>query len=156
MNLTLYSDYSLRVLIYLSVSAGNNVSIKDIAQYYDVSKDHLVKVVHNLSKLGYIKTSRGRGGGIQLAHDPSSINIGRVLRATEPNFHIVECFNTSQSHCRVLPICNLKHALEDALESFMKELDRYTLADLIKQDEGALHRIGLGSPKILPELSTFS
>lgn len=133
MRLTNYTDYSLRVLIYLATQPPDKLStIKEIAEIYDISKNHLMKVTHDLGKLGVIETIRGRNGGIRLAHDPSLINIGEIVRKTEEDFHIVECFNNEQNQCIISPVCGLKHVLNKALNAYLQVLDEYTLKDLIK------------------------
>ena len=135
MQLTLYSDYSLRVLIYLSLNRDRTSTISEIADFYQISRNHLVKVVHNLSQKGYINSTRGKGGGLVLAHTPESINIGTVIRDTEPNFHIVDCFNEETTSCSVEPLCKLKGILGSALGEFFKVLDQYTIADMLADPE---------------------
>ncbi|HWO97177.1 MAG TPA: Rrf2 family transcriptional regulator [Bacillus sp. (in: firmicutes)] len=131
MRLTNYTDYSLRVLLYLAVKKEDELSnIKEIADAYDISKNHLMKVTHELGKLGLIETIRGRNGGIRLAKHPRDINIGEVVAKTEEDFHIVECFNQGGSHCVITPSCKLKHVLYEALQAFITVLKGYTLADL--------------------------
>lgn len=136
MQLTLYTDYSLRVLIYLGVHSDSKATITEITRFYDISRNHLVKVVHNLANHGYICTHRGKGGGMQLARPPQKINIGDVVRHTEANFHIVTCFDTAQPPCRIQPICVLKGVLENAHHSFMSVLDGCTLASLLPPPNG--------------------
>ncbi|ALC80334.1 MULTISPECIES: RrF2 family transcriptional regulator [Bacillus] len=132
MRLTNYTDYSLRVLIYLSLQNGEKLSnIKDIADSYQISKNHLMKVTHELGKLGYIETIRGRNGGVRLAKHPREINIGEVVSKTEEDFHLVECFNKETSHCALTPSCKLRHALAEALQAFIDVLKKYTLEDLV-------------------------
>ena len=131
MQLTLYTDYSLRVLIYLGINPQRLGTITDIAQSYGISRNHLVKVVHNLATQGYINTSRGRGGGITLARPATEINIGDVVRHTEVNFHLVECFDRERNTCPIAAACILKGALHEAQQAFMAVLDRYTLADVL-------------------------
>lgn len=99
MQLTLYTDYSLRVLLYLGIHKNEKATINEIADYFKISRNHLVKVVHNLAVCGYIHTVRGKGGGMSLARPAEEINIGDVVRHTEPNFHVVECFNPQTTHC---------------------------------------------------------
>ncbi|WP_110113554.1 Rrf2 family transcriptional regulator [Bacillus sp. CGMCC 1.16541] len=137
MRLTQYTDYSLRVLLYLATYKPDELSnIKEIADAYNISKNHLMKVIHELGKLGLIETIRGRNGGIRLAKSPSDINIGAVVRKTEEDFHIVECFNREGNQCILSPSCKLKNVLHEALQAFIHVLDQYTLADLIQnQDE---------------------
>lgn len=143
MHLTHYTDYSLRALIFLSIQPDEKVSIHDIADFFEISKDHLVKVVHNLNRLGYIESIRGRHGGIRLSRKPEDINIGEVVRNVEPHFHLVDCFNKEAPHCKVQPVCKLKHILEDALEQFVSVLDQYTLADLVDDHQVANQLVGI-------------
>ena len=110
--LTVYTDYSLRTLLYLAIHDFEYLAtIQEIADTYNISKNHLMKVTYDLGKLGYIETIRGRGGGIRLAVDPTSITIGQVVRQTEDDFNIVECFNREQNLCIISPACKLKHIL---------------------------------------------
>jgi Rrf2 family transcriptional regulator, nitric oxide-sensitive transcriptional repressor len=131
MRLTRYSDYALRVLLYLAANPERLSTINEIASYHAISRNHLMKVVHQLGSLGYIDTLRGKGGGIRLAHQPSEIIIGDVVRHTEENMEIVECFTPGNSNCIILPSCQLKSALNEALESFLATLDLYTLQDFL-------------------------
>ncbi|OMP67336.1 RrF2 family transcriptional regulator [Domibacillus epiphyticus] len=135
MRLTNYSDYSLRVLIYLAAEDQDElVNIKDIAEAYGISKNHLMKIIHNLGKMGYIETIRGRKGGIRLAKPPYEINIGEVIRKTEEDFYIVECFKHEDNKCLITPVCSLKHIFNNALEQFLRVLDQYTLDDIVKNN----------------------
>ncbi len=143
MHLTHYTDYSLRTLIFLSIHPEEKVSIQEIADFFEISKDHLVKVVHNLSCLGYINSLRGRHGGIRLNGKPEDINVGEVVRKVEPHFHLVDCLNREAHYCKVTPVCKLKHVLEDALEQFIAVLDQYTLADMVEDRETAVQLIGI-------------
>ncbi|MER2030511.1 MAG: Rrf2 family transcriptional regulator [Solibacillus sp.] len=132
MRLTVYTDYSLRTLMYLGVRGRENlVTIQEIADAYQISKNHLMKVTHDLGKHGYIETIRGRGGGIRLAVEPEQINIGEVVRKTEDDFHLVECFNPEGNLCKISPECRLKFALQEALKAYLAVLDTYTLADVL-------------------------
>lgn len=131
MQLTLYTDYSLRVLIYLGMRPEHQATITEIAESYGISRNHLVKVVHNLSNMGYIKTSRGRGGGMLLGYKPEEINIGEVVQKTEPNFDLVECFDKENNTCPIAPGCALIKALKVAKSSFLDVLNQYTLADVV-------------------------
>ncbi|MFT8323356.1 MAG: Rrf2 family transcriptional regulator [Bacillus sp. (in: firmicutes)] len=132
MRLTSYTDYSLRVLIYLATDNEKRlVNIKEIAETYNISKNHLMKVIYNLGKMEYIETIRGRNGGMRLAMDPSAINIGEVVRRTEEDFYLVECFE-HQDKCIITPVCSLKHLFSEALEQFLKVLDQYTLEDIVQ------------------------
>lgn len=131
MQLTLYTDYSLRVLVYLSLKHGKTVTITELADFYKISRNHLVKVVHNLASKNFITTIRGKNGGMQLTRNPESITIGNVVRVTEPNFHMVECFDRPSNHCAITPVCALKSVLHQATQQFLEMLDRYTLADAV-------------------------
>ncbi len=131
MRLTLYTDYSLRVLLYLAHKEDETATITELADFYKISRNHLVKVVHQLGVNGYILTSRGRTGGIKLAHAAESIQIGEVVRSTEPDFDLLECFNPATDQCVVSPSCNLKGVIFNAQASFLSVLDQYTLADMV-------------------------
>ncbi|AGK53782.1 RrF2 family transcriptional regulator [Bacillus sp. 1NLA3E] len=135
MHLTTYTDYSLRVLIYLAAKKNNELSnIKEIAEIYDISKNHLMKIIYNMGKMGYIETIRGRNGGVRLAKLPSEINIGEIIRKTEEDFYIVECFEHHNNKCIMTPVCSLKHILNTALEQFLQVLDQYTLDDIVNHN----------------------
>ncbi|MDP8245704.1 MAG: Rrf2 family transcriptional regulator [Candidatus Hinthialibacter antarcticus] len=131
MNLTRFTDYSLRVLLYLALRPNQRISISEITEFYGVSKDHLVKVVNKLGALGYIQTTRGRNGGIELAKPLNQITVGEVARQMEPHFHLVECFEPQKNHCTVTSVCHLKFILAEALEAFLSVLDRYTMENLV-------------------------
>lgn len=133
MQLTHYTDYSLRVLVYLSLKKDSSATISEIAEYYKISRNHLVKIVHNLANLGYIVTIRGKGGGMHLAYPASEINIGEVVRNVEPHFDIVECFSEHHTDCKIEPICKLKRVLQNATNTFLEELDQYSLQDVISR-----------------------
>lgn len=132
MRLTVYTDYSLRVLMYLGVRGPDHLAtIQEIADTYQISKNHLMKVAYDLGKHGYIETIRGRGGGIRLAMPAGEIIIGQVVRKTEEDFYLVECFNPENNLCKISPECRLKNALYEALQAYLKVLDSYTLADVL-------------------------
>ncbi len=135
MQLTLYTDYSLRVLIYLGIRPGQQATITEIADAYKISRNHLVKVVHNLANWGYITTTRGRGGGMMLAHKPEDICLGEVVRRTEPNFNMVECFDKETNTCPISPCCILIKGLKVARKAFLDVLDSFTLADAVKNGD---------------------
>jgi Rrf2 family nitric oxide-sensitive transcriptional repressor len=131
MRLTTFSDYSLRVLIYLGVHDDEIATVGQIAQAYGISANHLMKVVHYLAQGGYIETARGKGGGMRLGLAPDKINVGELVRGTEDNRNLVECFDRDTSACRIEAACVLRGMLGQALEAFYRSLDAYTLADLI-------------------------
>jgi Rrf2 family nitric oxide-sensitive transcriptional repressor len=136
MRLTTYTDYSLRVLIYLGVQSEKLVTIKQISEHYGISNNHLLKVVHQLGLLGFIETVRGRNGGLRLARPASQIVIGDVVRKMEQDMALVHCFATEGridpgSDCRIMGACVLKGALAKALQAFLDVLDQYTLAELV-------------------------
>ena len=130
MRLTTYTDYSLRMLIYLAVHSDRRPTIAEIAASYGISKNHLTKVAHNLGLGGYVTTARGRGGGLVLARPAAEIGLGEVVRAMEPDMAIVPCFNAGAGGCVIAPACKLKGALYRAQAAFMAVLDDHTLADL--------------------------
>ena len=132
MNLTLHADYSLRILLYLSEHRDRPVSTHEISEAYGISRNHLVRVVQTLQSHAFINASVGRSGGLTLARDPSAINIGQVVRSTEPNFRIVECFEPETNTCRIAPVCKLRGVLAEALQAFIHVLDGYTLADVAR------------------------
>lgn len=129
MRLTSFSDYALRVLMYAAVRKDKLITIDETAEIYGISRAHLMKVVNQLTRSGYLKAVRGRSGGLALAKAPDKIRLGDVLRATEPDFALVECFATG-NQCVIAPRCRLRGALNDALGAFMRTVDGYTLADL--------------------------
>lgn len=138
MRLTLYTDYSLRVLIYLAGRETELVTISELADFYKISRNHLVKVVHELGLNGYILTTRGRHGGIKLARPAKLILIGEVVRTTEPDFDLLECFNPATDKCVISRSCSLKGLLFNAQAGFLSVLDRYTLADIASASGQAL------------------
>ncbi|WP_456272079.1 RrF2 family transcriptional regulator [Bacillus sp. AK031] len=146
MKLTLYTDYSLRVLIYLaSRQDGKLANIKEIAESYKISKNHLMKVTYELGKMGVIETIRGRNGGIKLAKTPGEINIGALVRKTEEDFQLVECFSEHNT-CIITPVCGLKHVLAKALAAYLNVLDQYTLKDLVQSPEDYRMLFALNNP----------
>lgn len=132
MQLTLYTDYSLRVLIYLGSNPEQLVTISEIADSYGISRNHLVKVVHNLATQGFIQTTRGKGGGMRLGKVPGEINLGDLVRRTEGGFDLVECLNREKNTCPITPACALKGFVSEALDAFIAVLDKYTLADVVR------------------------
>jgi len=161
MRLTNYSDYALRSLIYLAVRPEPETlaNISDIASSYHISKSHLTKIIHQLGQLGYIESVRGKNGGIRLAYAPKDINLGVLIKKIEPDFDLVECFATPVSSddrksrstglpitlineevnksvgCVITPVCQLKGVFFEALTAFITVLEKYTLADIIKNED---------------------
>lgn len=134
MRLTQYTDYSIRVLIYLGLQGEKLSRIQEISDAYAVSRNHLMKVVQNLVTAGYVESRRGKGGGIRLALPPEEIPLGSVVRDMEPDFGLVECLRPGNC-CVITPSCNLPFALNQAMAAFLKELDRFTLADVLTPDQ---------------------
>lgn len=137
MKLTTFSDYTLRVLMYLAMDRDRLATIPEIASAYGVSENHLMKVVHQLARSGVVESVRGKGGGIRLALAPAEIRIGRIVRASEGSGPVVECHPeagsgaTAHASCRIAPVCRLAGVLATAFDAFYASLDAYTLADLI-------------------------
>ena len=132
MHVTKFTDYSLRVLIYLGSKPGDELTtISEISTAYSISKHHIRMVVHKLGQLGYINCIQGKGGGFELAIDPNEILVGEVVKNTETDFHLVECF-TSKVKCPIAGVCRLQYMFADALEAFFETLNQYTLKDIIK------------------------
>jgi len=138
MRLTMYTDFSLRVLLYLANKEDENVTITEMADFYRISRNHLVKVVHNLGLDGYILTTRGRHGGLKLARPAKEILIGEVVRSTEPDFDLLECFNPVTDKCVISRSCSLKSVIYNAQAAFLEVLDKYTLADIAKASKKAI------------------
>jgi Rrf2 family nitric oxide-sensitive transcriptional repressor len=131
MKLTSFTDYSLRVLIYLAADTGRRATIAEIATAFAVSENHLTKVVHFLGKQGWLVTTRGKGGGLGLALAPEAIVVGQVVRATEGADMPAECFGDTPDNCSIARICRLRGALRQAVDAFYAVLDEFTLADLV-------------------------
>lgn len=169
MRLTQYSDFALRVLIYLATIPNDDelVRIDDIAKSYGISKNHLTKVIHQLSKLKVIDSARGKNGGIRLAMHPKNINVGSIIRQTEPDFFVVACFADEPAQdnvmtdnlikiktldlsvgqpalsCVISPVCHLKQVFAEATKAFLQVLDSYTLADIISNADELRHCLSL-------------
>lgn len=137
MQLTSFTDYGLRALIYLaSLPEGKMTSITEVTEVYGVSRNHMVKIINQLSHLGYVKAVRGKNGGIMLGQPADNIRVGAVVRALEP----LSLVNCSGEFCHITPACRLKGVLQQALEQFLQELDKHTLADMVK-DNNPLYRL---------------
>ncbi|WP_310618526.1 Rrf2 family transcriptional regulator [Flexibacterium corallicola] len=135
MQLTKFTDYGLRTLMYLAANPERLSSVKEIAEHFDISRNHLVKVVHRLSTLGYIASTKGKGGGIKLQKDPEMIRLGDVIEQLEPDMNVVECFDPTTNTCNIIGTCQLKHFLSDASRQFLVNMNRHSLADTIRCKE---------------------
>lgn len=159
MRLTQWTDYTLRVLMYCAAAQDRltAVTITEVADAYDISRSHLTKIVQQLGATGLLETTRGRGGGIRLRRAPTDINLGAVVRATETDFHLVECFDPSTNQCRLTPSCGLKGILAQAMHSFMQVLDAYTLADLmtVQASPGGPEQLVVLTPMVAGKLHTL-
>ena len=144
MRLTVYTDYSLRLLMYATLKQEGLTTISEVADAYGVSRNHLTKVVHQLGLAGFIETVRGKGGGLRLARKAETIRIGDVVRHTEPDMALTPCFEPVDAPCKIASACLLKSALYEAREAFLAVLDSYTLADFIAP--GSKLRTLLGVP----------
>lgn len=130
MHLTLHTDYALRVLLYLTHFPERPVGTAEISTAFGISKHHLVRVVQTLAHHHFVTATAGRSGGVALAKPASEIRLGDVVRACEPNFKMVECFEMESNTCPIVPVCALKSPLRDALNAFLETLDGHTLADV--------------------------
>lgn len=147
MRLTVYSDYSLRLLMYLAVRPERLSTIQEVATAYGISSNHLMKVVHQLGMAGYIETVRGRSGGMRLGRRADEIGLGEVIRHTEPDLHIVPCFEPENHSCPLRGACRLKNALDRARLAFLGVLDEYTLADLVATPGPVRAMLGISAPR---------
>lgn len=151
MRLTDYTDYSLRVMLYLAVRDEGLATIQDISDAYGISKNHLMKVVQRLGELGWVETVRGRNGGLRLFEHSGSLTVGEVVRATESDFALVGCFPDERGanrHCVIQSQCRLKNVLEAARHAFLSELDRHTIGELA-EPHGPLAAL-LGMRQVIP------
>lgn len=147
MRLTRYTDYALRVLMYLGTR--HSATIPDIAARYNISRNHLLKVVHGLAQRKFIVTQRGKGGGLTLARPPREISVGDVVRRMEEDLALVECLGNNPGACLVTPCCALTSAFVEARENFLRTLDRYTLADLLTPGVQNLLTLTVPPPAVL-------
>lgn len=144
MRLTSFTDYCLRTLMYLGLKPDGLVTITEVAEHYNISRNHLMKVVHELGRLGYIETIRGKHGGMRLNGNPADIRLGEVIRGTENDMALAECMG-ADNNCRLASICVLRGVLGEALDAFLDVLNRYTLEDLLapRRELSALLSINL-------------
>ncbi|MCW5611544.1 MAG: Rrf2 family transcriptional regulator [Rubrivivax sp.] len=132
MRLTTMTDYALRLLMYVARQPERLCTIGEVAAAYGISEAHLMKVTHHLGRAGFLETVRGKGGGMRLALPPRDINLGAVVRSIEPDFALVECFDSGSSGCTLTGDCRLAGVISGALGAFLAHLDRHTLADLLR------------------------
>lgn len=131
MQLTRHTDYALRILMYLGNQPKKLSSVAEIAAFYSISRYHLVKVVQGLTEGGFVKTIRGKQGGMQLSREASEISVGSVIRKMENHFNIVECFEDKSDGCRIAGSCRLKGVIHKATNNFLIELDNTSLLDVL-------------------------
>lgn len=139
MELSRFTDYSLRVLIYAAVKKPDKITLSELTRAHRISRHHLVKIVHHLGKLGYLENKRGRNGGIYLGRNPEQFSVGDVVRRTETHMNLVECFSPRNNTCRLFPSCRLMGALIEARDAFFGVLDSYTLADVASNKRSILN-----------------
>ena len=149
MRLTTFTDYSLRVLMYVAAHPEGRATIAEIASAYDISEHHLTKVVHFLGKEGYLENLRGRGGGLRLAKVPTAINVGDVVKLTEGGDVPAECFDPRTNRCSITQDCLLKSALAESVKAFYAALGKYTLEDAVK-NRAALAKVLFPVPVAAP------
>jgi Rrf2 family nitric oxide-sensitive transcriptional repressor len=131
MQLTMFSDYAMRIALYLAMHRERLVSVEEVSRAYGISRAHLVKVVQRLTELGVVTSVRGRGGGLRLGKAPEDVDLGMLVRATEPHLDLVECFDEKTNTCPIDRACGLKGILVGAQRAFLSHLDGRTLAELI-------------------------
>ena len=147
MRLSEYTDYTLRVLMYCAARPGALVTIGELADHHGVSKNHLMKIVNDLAHQGVIETTRGRGGGLRLLKDPAQIRVGDVVRASETDFRLVECFDPGSNACTLTPQCRLKRVFDEALRAYFQALDGATLAEIAKPLRGRAGAVPMLAPQ---------
>jgi Rrf2 family nitric oxide-sensitive transcriptional repressor len=147
--LTNFSDYALRMLMYAASAGDRLITIEEAARAFDVSRTHLNKVANTLTRSGYLRAIRGRSGGLVLARRPEAIRIGDVIRLTEPDFALVECFSTG-NQCVLTRCCKLSGMFGEAMASFLGTLDRYTLADIVLRPQDFIGSAGISMPTTAP------
>ena len=153
MHLNTYTDYALRVLIYAAARAPEQVSLTEVAEAYGISRNHLMQIVPRLGRLGFLETSRGRGGGIRLGRPAESISVAEVVRATEPGFELAECFQKGGNRCRLTPVCRLKGILAEATGAFLDSLAKHSLAEIVDRREEVLRALGCAGEAVIAEES---
>jgi Rrf2 family transcriptional regulator, nitric oxide-sensitive transcriptional repressor len=152
MHLTLQTDYALRVLMYAGIKQ-ELCTIPEIVACFDISRGHVMKVVHRLGKLGYLTTIRGKGGGIRLARDPIEITVGALIRDMEEELGVLGCLQERPGYCRIERRCVLRGALAEATDAFLSTLDRYTLAELVRPRQALERLIAIDARSIRRSIS---
>jgi Rrf2 family nitric oxide-sensitive transcriptional repressor len=148
--LTIYTDYALRMLMYLALKDDGLATIAEVADSYGISKNHLMKVAHQLGVRGYVGTVRGRGGGLRLAKPPEKIGLGEVVRRTEPDMALVPCFKPIDGLCAIRSCCVLRRAMEKAQLAFIEVLDGYSLSDLVRSRSPMRALLGIAASLMPP------
>ena len=144
MRLTLHTDYALRVLLYAGLKRGQLCTIPELVRHFDISRGHVMKVVHRLALKGYLQTTRGKNGGLRLARAASDIGVGAVVREMEPELGVLGCLQDEPGYCRIEECCGLRRALRDATAAFLATLDRYTIADLLEPRRRLVRLLDIG------------
>ncbi|HEY6025257.1 MAG TPA: Rrf2 family transcriptional regulator [Pseudolabrys sp.] len=147
MRLTVYTDYALRLLMYLAIKDDGLATIAEVAERYDISRNHMMKVAHQLGVAGYVATVRGRSGGLRLARPAADINLGDVVRHTEQDMALVPCMSPIDAACAIRPSCLLKRALGRATVAFLGVLDEYSLSDLVKPRNALRGLLDIETPR---------
>ena len=145
MRLTLHTDYALRVLLYAGLKRDQLCTIPELVRHFDISRGHLMKVVHRLALKGYLQTVRGKNGGLRLALAPGDINVGAVVRDTEPELGVLGCLQDKPGYCRIEECCVLRRALREATNAFLAVLDRYTIMDLLEPRRSLIRLLQIGN-----------
>ena len=143
MHITTFTDYSLRVLIQAAIRQPQRVTIDEVANAYGISRNHLIKVINELARAGFIVTHRGRGGGFMLARPANRIKVGDVVKFGEQGLPLVECFDAGNNACVITPACRLKGMLGEAVRAFQSVLDKYTIADICDKPDALVRHLGL-------------
>ncbi len=143
MQVSAYSDYSLRVLMHVALRSPRRVTVDEVAAAFGISRHHLVKIVHDLGRNGYLQTYRGIGGGFVLGRPAEEIGVGEIVRLGEESDTVIDCGNQPEGPCRLRVVCRLKGVLDEAAAAFFAALDRYTLADLVAKPAPLRHALGI-------------
>jgi len=149
MRLTFSTDYALRLLMLVGLETARLVTIEEVADRFGISKNHLMKVAHQLGQRGYLETVRGRNGGLRLGKAPDQIVVGEVVRKMEPDFAVVEC-ESPAGYCRIAPCCTLRSAMREAVQAFLAKLDQYTLEELLRPKSKLRQLLGVNKKAFAP------